>query len=115
MKKINLTKLKADAKAATNLVWRYEAERYSAKCVIGVKPNDDRWLAHCQPEFNGEANGTHIVNFNPANALILIDALERARFALNKLCNCGNNATWCDPCTVVGFMREQIDFGGGET
>jgi len=115
MNKINLTKLKADAEAVTNLAWRYEAERCSAKCVIGLTPSEDRWLAHCQPEFDGEANGTHIVNLNPENALILIEAVKRAAFTLNELCACDVDASRCDACRTLDFMREQIDFGGGET
>lgn len=37
--------------------WVYEPERYSALCVVGIKPRDDRWLAHFQPEMNGGRNG----------------------------------------------------------
>jgi len=52
--------------------WHYEDERYATKCVIGVE-NDDRWVAHCQPEFNGEANGRLI-----AAAPDLLFALDEA-------------------------------------
>ncbi len=40
--------------------WEYEDERYSSRCVIGIKPRDDRWLAHAQPSMNGERNGRFI-------------------------------------------------------
>jgi len=43
--------------------WKYEAERYSAKDVIGIH-GDDRWIATCQPEFNGTANARSIVLLN---------------------------------------------------
>lgn len=47
--------------AATPGPWKYEPERYSARCVIGIKPRDDRWLAHFQPEMQGEENGQLVV------------------------------------------------------
>lgn len=58
--------------------WKYECERYSAKDIVGID-NDDRWIAHFQPEFNGQANakfaaycGTH------ADAIIeRIEKLEK--------------------------------------
>lgn len=40
--------------------WHHELERYAAKNVIGNKPLDDRWIAHCQPEFNGYYNAEFI-------------------------------------------------------
>lgn len=54
------------ANAATEGPWNYESERYSALCVIGVKPFDDRWIAHCQPEFNGQHNGRFIAHSRQA-------------------------------------------------
>jgi len=94
MNKINLTKLKADAEARLSDAPDRARMMTSAEHIPrAVTMTREEWKTL-------------------ETTLILIDALERARFALNKLCNCGNNATWCDPCTVVGFMREQIDFGG---
>jgi hypothetical protein len=55
-----LSTLKRVVGARTRLPWSYEDERYSARCVIGAKPADDRWVATCQPAFNGEANGRFI-------------------------------------------------------
>ena len=67
------------AKSATPGPWNYEPERYSAMCVIGIKPIDDRWIAHCQPEFNGQQNGQFIATFNPQTVIDLITQLKDAQ------------------------------------
>jgi len=81
---MTLTKLREIAMAATQGQWKYEDERYSAKCVIGMRPEDDRWLASCQPEFNGRSNGKYIATFSPAMVLKLLDCVE----ALEAVKNC---------------------------
>jgi len=63
------------AKKATQGEWFYETERYSARCLIGQKPlGEDRWIAHFQPEFNGENNAQYAATACPHN---LIPLLER--------------------------------------
>lgn len=62
--------------------WVYEGERYSALCVIGNKPHDDRWIAHFQPAFNGEANGQFAVAIRNA-APILIEVARAAKACLD--------------------------------
>jgi hypothetical protein len=59
--------------------WNYEAERYSAKCVIGNRPDDDRWIASFQPEFNGEDNAQFAVYARTAlpKALKIIEELQK--------------------------------------
>ncbi len=52
-----LEEMEKRAEAATPGPWTFEDERYSAKCVVGLKPRDDRWVAHFQPELNGQNNG----------------------------------------------------------
>ena len=66
-----LEKLAVIVKARTEPPWNYEDERYSARCVIGLKPVDDRWLAHCQPGLNGEANGKFIATMGTLADLML--------------------------------------------
>ena len=66
-------------KRATPGPWHYEAERYSAKHVIGIKPIDDRWLAHAQPEFNGKNNGQLIASCDPQTIEAMIGLLKEAR------------------------------------
>ena len=73
------------AKSATPGPWNYEPERYSAMCVIGIKPIDDRWIAHCQPEFNGQQNGRFIATFNPQTVIDLITQLKDAQESNAKL------------------------------
>ncbi len=75
---MNLDKLRAIVDAATPGPWNYENERYSSRCVIGLKPQDDRWLAHCQPALNGEANGAFIAAFNPTVVKAMLDVCEAA-------------------------------------
>lgn len=82
-----VSRLRELERAATPGPWHYEDERYSARCVIGVKPIDDRWVAHAQPAFNGEVNGKLIAAVR--NALpLLLDVVEAARCvaADRKLC-----------------------------
>ena len=77
-----ITDLEELEKKATLGEWGHEEERYSARNVIGVRPNDDRWIVHCQPEFNGYGNAEFIAHSR--NALpkllaamrILVDACE---------------------------------------
>ena len=73
------------AKSATPGPWNYEPERYSAMCVIGIKPIDDRWIAHCQPEFNGQQNGQFIATFNPQTVIDLITQLKDAQVEIKSL------------------------------
>lgn len=68
---ITLEEMRKLEKSATAGPWEYEPERYSALCVIGIKPRDDRWLAHCQPMLNGEANGQLIVSSRNLLPLLL--------------------------------------------
>lgn len=59
--------------AATPGPWNHELERYSAKNVIGIKPIDDRWIASCQPEFNGYSNA-ELIAHAPVDIAKLIKA-----------------------------------------
>lgn len=53
--------------------WSYEYERYSARCVIGLKPNDDRWICHFHPEFLGEQSALFVVHAaNESDKLVSI-------------------------------------------
>lgn len=83
---MTLSELRKLAQSATSGNWNYEYERYSARCVIGVKPVDDRWIAHCQPELNGDNNAKFIAAMNPATALRMIELLERAKKELELMC-----------------------------
>ena len=77
-----ISELEELEKKATPREWKHEKERYSARNVIGVKPNDDRWVASCQPEFNGYENAefiAHSRNSLPkllAAMRILVEACE---------------------------------------
>lgn len=62
-----------DREATTQ--WKYEPERYSARCVVGHEI-DDRWIAHFLPEWNGEANANLAVTTR--NALPEIIAVLKA-------------------------------------
>lgn len=84
---MRLEELREIARSRTAGEWRYEAERYSAKCVIGLT-NDDRWVATCQPEFNGESNGKMIVAMSK-HIDALLDLWEAAR-------SMGNHALACE-------------------
>lgn len=77
---------------ATQGEWKHEIERYSAKHVIGMKPIDDRWIAHCQPEFNGFSNAQHITTMNPSFTLELIEKFERMRKALEFYADSSDNS-----------------------
>lgn len=81
---MNYDQLQKIAEKATSGPWNYEAERYSAKCVIGIKPRDDRWIASFQPAFNGEANGVFCSTFNPAQCLQLLEDLRKCIEAMDK-------------------------------
>jgi len=78
--RMTLTKLREIAMAATQVRWKYVDEQYGAKCVIGMKPEDDRWIAHCQPELRGRSNGKHIATFDPTMVLKLLDCVEALEF-----------------------------------
>jgi hypothetical protein len=82
-----LARIEELEKKAT-LDWVYEDERYSAKCVIGNKPHDDRWIAGFQPEFNGEINARLAValrNAFPALAAVIrVQKEALAKLALNS-------------------------------
>jgi len=84
--------------------WHYEDERYATKCVIGVE-NDDRWVAHCQPEFNGEANGRLI-----AAAPDLLFALEEAMWIVIHRGLMGEHRT----AATLELMRQAITKAKGE-
>jgi len=92
MKQINLTKVKADAEERLSDD-PYRPRMMSSAERIPRAPTMDI------PEKQALEN-----------VLVLIDALERAVFALNELCNCGKKATWCYPCEVLGFVSEVINF-----
>lgn len=64
--------------------WKYEAERYSAKCVIGIKPYDDRWIANYQPEVNGENNALFSV-FTRNHLSQFISIIRAQREALEHI------------------------------
>lgn len=76
---MTLSELRKIAEAATPGPWNHEHERYSAKNVIGIRPRDDRWIGHCQPEFNGHANAEYICTFNPQTVLAMIEEIELVR------------------------------------
>ena len=87
--------------AHTKAPWRYVPELYSSKCVIMLEDRTEaRWLAHCQPEFSGEANAARIVACinacegieNPARIADLIDAAKEIVEILEP-----------------GFNRDEID------
>lgn len=108
----NLTELIEDcerkAAAATPGPWKYECERYSAKCVIGLKPEDDRWVGHFQPEFNGENNAKHTIQAVNSQTK-LIAALKIAREALGQSClvkGCCkiNDQGQCCACVAIRKM-----------
>lgn len=87
-----ITDLEELEKKATLGEWRHEEERYSARNVIGVRPNDDRWIVHCQPEFNGYGNAefiAHSRNAIPrllAAMRILVDACEPSNHCSGEGC-----------------------------
>ena len=110
MNKINLGKLKADAEAATPGQWESHPKN---PCSVQVNTPLNQTLVLASTFL--PCDGTHIVNFSPENALILIEAVKRAAFVLNELCACDVDTDRCDACRTLDFMREQIDFGGGET
>lgn len=86
---------------ATSAPWNYEPERYSSRCVIGIKPRDDRWVAHCQPALNGEANGLFI----SAARTYLPLLVEVARTGLPILAELKQHGT--APCTVEQVLAFQ--------
>lgn len=99
---MNLTKLREIAKARTQGKWRYEPERYSAKCVIGLH-GDDRWIANCLPEWNGEFNGHFIVEM--ANH---IDALLDVVGSVKALVQAHYIDATCKDCTGEVNHVEQL-------
>jgi hypothetical protein len=104
----DLDTLEKLARGATSGPWNYEAERYSAKCIIGVKPTDDRWLAHCQPEFNGEANARFICAANPQTILSLIAALRKAESGLEEARQIQRDQAWRTCRRTCEFRHRHI-------
>jgi hypothetical protein len=76
-----LKDLEEKANAATPGPWDHEAERYSAKNVIGIKGRDDRWIAHFQPEFNGFNNAEFLAAANPDTIKKLIAVIRELQQA----------------------------------
>ena len=80
-----ITSLIEKAKQATQDKWNYEAERYSARCVIGQKPTSDKWIATFQPENNGEHNALFVCAANPSAILSLAQSYLEAVEVLKQL------------------------------
>lgn len=91
--------------AATSGPWNHEHERYSAKNVIGIKPRDDRWLASCQPEFNGHDNADFIAQSRTSlpQALKLLKKYRAALkfYSEDELCSFAKEALAYDPTKEV--------------
>lgn len=69
--------------AAVSSPWNYEAERYSAEHVIGIKPRDERWLGHFQGLMSGGANGKLTVAMRNSWTAAL-DVIEAAAATLER-------------------------------
>lgn len=89
--------------AATPGPWNFEDERYSAKCVIGIKPRDDRWIAHAQPEMNGEGNGNFIAHAR-TDLPRCLDEIERLRQEVTEWENEGERVR-----ADYAALREALD------